>query len=96
MRITIIDTAAEQKWVLQGRLIGPWAAELRSSWKKSHPECNGRECVVDLSDVTFIDGRGESVLERMMKQGAHFIVRGLYATHVIANLETRCKVPNGK
>jgi hypothetical protein len=87
LRITIIETPCERKWVLQGRLIGPWAAELRTSWKQAHCGHNGQSCVVDLSDVTFIDGGGEKVLAKMMKEGAHFIVSGVYARHVVENLE---------
>lgn len=89
LRITIIETPCERKWVLQGRLIGPWAEELRTSWEKAHCGSNGQSCVVDLSDVTFIDGGGEKVLAKMMKQGAHFIVSGVYARHVLENLQLR-------
>jgi hypothetical protein len=91
LRITIVDTPAEQKWILQGRLIGPWAGELMANWKRAHAEGNGQGCVVDLNEVTFIDTNGEKVLAKMMKQGAHFIVSGLYATHVIENIQARFK-----
>ncbi len=91
LRITVLDTPSEQKWVLQGRLIGPWATELRTNWEKTHAECNGRSCTVDLSQVTFIDTNGEKVLRKMMRQGAHFVVSGLYATHVVQNLEAETK-----
>jgi anti-anti-sigma regulatory factor len=96
LRITIVDTPSEQKWILHGRLMGPWAAELRSNWKRAHGENQGRSCVVDLSQVTFIDTNGEKVLTKMMQEGAHFVVSGLYATHVIENLEARCKTRSGK
>jgi anti-anti-sigma regulatory factor len=96
LRITFIDTDSEEKWVLQGRLIGPWAAELLSNWKKAHHENQHRECVVDLSQVTFIDANGEKVLTKMILGGARCVVSGLYATHVVKNLENRCKGRNGK
>jgi hypothetical protein len=96
LRITIVETPSEQKWILQGRLVGPWAAELMSNWKKAHKETNGRECVVDLREVTFIDSIGEKVLTRMIRQNTHFIVGGIYATHVIENLQARCKHPSHK
>jgi hypothetical protein len=90
LRITILETPSEQKWVLQGRLIGPWASELKASWK-GHDGANGRARVVDLREVTFIDASGEKVLMRMMQDDAQFIVGGVYATHVIENLWARCK-----
>lgn len=89
LRITIFETPSEQKWVLQGRLIGPWAAELRSTWKRDHTRNNGRTCIVDLREVTFIDASGERVLTKMMQDDARFIVEGVYATHVIENLQRK-------
>ena len=90
LRITILETPSEQKWVLQGRLIGPWASELKASWK-GHDDANGRARIVDLREVTFIDASGEKVLMRMMQDNAQFIVGGVYATHVVENLWARCK-----
>ena len=90
MRITILETPSEERWVLQGRLIGPWASELKASWK-GHDDANGRARVVDLREVTFIDASGEKVLMRMMQDDAQFIAGGVYATHVIENLQARCR-----
>jgi anti-anti-sigma regulatory factor len=96
LRITIVDTPDEEKWILQGRLSGPWAAELQANWQRAHGENNGRSCTVDLSEVTFVDANGESVLTEMMREGAHFVVSGLYATQVVEDLGARCKGWNGK
>jgi hypothetical protein len=91
LRITVENTATEQTWILQGRLIRPWTAELRCSWKKAHAECRGRKCIVDLSEVTFIDEDGEKMLAKMMNEGAEFVVRGLYAKHILLRLKTNLK-----
>lgn len=91
LRITVVESPSERRWVLQGRLIGPWAAELKTSWKKTHADAKGRVNVVDLREVTFIDAAGEKVLSRMMQEDAQFVVCGVYATHVIDNLWARCK-----
>lgn len=90
LRITIVESPSERRWVLQGRLIGPWAAELKASWKRGR-EAKGRTCVVDLREVTFIDATGEKVLTKMMQDDVRFIVGGVYATHVIENLWARCR-----
>src|SRR5882724_3877700 len=54
LRITITDFPDEQRWSLAGRLVGRWAAELRSTWRERRRESDARRCVVDLNDVTFI------------------------------------------
>ncbi len=87
LRIAINDTAAEQRWVLQGRLAGPYVAELSANWEKTLSARQGRKCVVDLSDVTFIDKDGEEVLRAMMKGGAQFIACGVCTRHVLETLD---------
>jgi hypothetical protein len=89
LRITINDEPSEQRWILQGRLSGPWVAQLKSNWEKSHCQNGIRKCVVDVSDVTFVDLDGERVLATMMKDGAEFLATGVYTKHVLEILEKR-------
>jgi hypothetical protein len=34
LKITITDLPDEQRWSLQGQLVGQWASELRSTWRE--------------------------------------------------------------
>jgi len=87
LRIVINDTASEQRWVLQGRLAGPYVAELSANWEQTQDKRLGRKAVIDLSDVTFIDKGGEEVLRTMMKEGAQFIACGICTKHVLETLD---------
>ena len=89
LRITVTDEPKEQRWTLQGRLSGPWVAQLKSNWEKSHGQNGTRNCVVDVSGVTFVDLDGERVLAAMIKDGAQFIATGVYTKHVLEMLEKR-------
>ena len=89
LRITVTDAPREQRWILQGRLSGPWVAQLKSNWEKSHGQCGDRSCVVDVSNVTFVDLEGERVLAAMIKDGAHFIATGVYTKHILETLQKR-------
>ena len=91
LRITITDGPAEERWILQGRLVAPWVAELETSWKISHRRRDTRKCIVDLSDVTLIDDRGEKALRVMRRAGAEFIACGVYTRHVVEQIKSRCK-----
>ena len=93
LKITNTGTATEDKWVLYGQLSGPWVAELKSNWEKTRLESDGRRCVVDLTDVTFIDERGESVLRAMRSQGAEFVARGVDTRQVLAELKSKKRRP---
>jgi hypothetical protein len=91
LKITINETPTERRWILQGRLVGPWVGELRTCWKKTHRDHGGQTCIVDLNDVTFIDKGGERLLRTMSKGGAQFIATGIYIKHVLDQLK-----PSGK
>src|SRR6266849_3723064 len=93
LKITNTGTATEDKWILYGQLSGPWVAELKSNWEKTRFESRGRRCVVDLTDVTFIDERGESVLRAMRSEGAEFVARGVDTKQVLADLASRRRRP---
>jgi ABC-type transporter Mla MlaB component len=91
LRITIAETATEQRWTLEGRLVGPWVGELRTSWKNRHRAQNGRTCTVDLSEVTCIDKSGVRLLRTMTKEGTRFIATGIYTKHVLEELKTNTR-----
>ena len=88
MRITIVETATDRRWIVQGRLVGPWVNELRTTWKKAHRNQDKRACIVDLNDVTFIDKSGERLLRAICNKGAQLIAKGLYLKHVLEQLKS--------
>jgi hypothetical protein len=83
LRTTVAEMATEQRWTLEGRLVGPWVGELRTRWKERHRAQNGRPCTVDLSAVTFIDKGGQGLLRVMSKEAAQFIATSIYIEHVL-------------
>ena len=86
LKITITNTATEMQWILQGRLVAPWVNELKVSWKRAHATVQGRRCIVNLDEVTFIDKSGERMLRSMSKQGAQFVAGDVYVKHVLDRL----------
>ena len=90
LRITIIDDASEQRWILQGRLVAPWIADLETTWKMRSPS-EMRRVVVDLSDITQIDKRGEKMLRTMRTAGAELLACGVYVRHIVECINARCR-----
>jgi len=86
LKITMTETSTERKWIVEGRLVGLWVNELRTTWKRRHGSRDERACIINLNDVTFIDKSGERLLRAMSKKGAQLIARGIYVTHVIEQL----------
>jgi hypothetical protein len=91
LRIAITDLPGEQRWSLQGQLVGQWAAELRSTWSETHHAGDTRKCIIDLIEVTSIDRNGEAVLAEIMSQGAEFISGDVYTKHLLRNLRSELK-----
>jgi ABC-type transporter Mla MlaB component len=87
LRITIAETATEQMWTLEGRLVQPWVGELKTCWKNRHRSQNGRTCTVDLSGVTCINNSGLRFLRAMSKEGTQFIATGIYTKHMLEQLK---------
>ena len=89
LKISVSETATEEKWVVCGRLTAPWVREFRTNWKKNHRSGNGRACIVDLNQITFIDKSGERFLRNLLRQGAQLMASGVYTRHVLENLVAR-------
>jgi hypothetical protein len=83
LRITVAETAAEQGWTFEGRLVRPWVGELRTRWKERHRAQNERTCTVDLSAVTFIDKGRQRLLQIMSKEATQFIATSTYIKGVL-------------
>src|SRR5712691_136927 len=82
------NSPEEQRWSLQGQLVGQWAAELRSTWRKAQVEGDTRKCIVELIEVTSIDRNGEEALSEIMSHGAEFIASDVYTKHLLQNLRS--------
>ena len=53
---------------LEGRIAGPWVAELHHAWAEAAPRLASRKLLLDLSDVTYADERGKHVLKQICRQ----------------------------
>ena len=71
LRITITGDSETTKCKLEGKLAGPWVAELEQSWRTDLAGTLG--LVVDLSGVSFIDDAGKMLLAKMNARGAKFV-----------------------
>jgi hypothetical protein len=91
LKITVTDLPNEQRWSLQGQLVGQWALELQSTWREAHHIDDTRTCIVELIEVTSIDRNGEAVLAEIMSQGAEFIASDVYTKHLLRNLRSELK-----
>ena len=93
LRITVVESPAEEKWILQGSLTKSSVAELISSWRASSPCPSERRRIVDLNKVTSIDKSGEEALSMIMRDGATVVASGVYTSHLLAELRAGKAAP---
>jgi hypothetical protein len=91
LRISIIDRGKQRRLVVEGKLIAPWAAELKSVWREATADLNGRELVIDVKGLTAITEDGENVLLELMKEGARFRSAGVFTKQVLKRLARKIR-----
>jgi ABC-type transporter Mla MlaB component len=90
-KISIIEGRSQRRLVLEGTLIRPWTDEVESAWKTAGEQLQGKELVVDLTNVTHISADGETTLIKLMRNGVKFSCRGVLTKHVLKQLARRCR-----
>ncbi len=91
LKISVVESRTQRRLVLEGRLIAPWVAELRTEWSRARAEFDGRELVIDMENVMVISQEAENTLLQMMNEGARFRCSGVLTKHVLQQLMRRRK-----
>jgi len=73
LRIIIHDDPRALTFQLEGKLAGPWVAELEDCWQTALVGRRRPGVRVDLTGVTFVDVAGRACLAAMHRQGAEFV-----------------------
>jgi anti-anti-sigma regulatory factor len=68
VRITIEESGEATRLTLEGRVAGPWAAELDRVWAESLPRLQNQSVSVDISNVIYADDDGIRVLQAIYAQ----------------------------
>jgi hypothetical protein len=86
LKISIRDTPSQRRLLIEGKLIGPWAAELARVWRHATADLNGRALIIDAGGLTAITEDGENVLLELMKEGASFRSSGVFTKQVLKRM----------
>jgi hypothetical protein len=90
-KISIMDSRSQRRLVVEGKLIEPWVAELRTAWKNANRNLDGRKLVIDLTSLTVISREGEDAIFDLMKEGTRFSCGGVLTRHVLKRLARKCR-----
>jgi hypothetical protein len=89
-KISIMDSRSQRRLVVEGKLIEPWVAELRTAWKNANRNLDGRKLVIDLTSLTVISREGEDAIFDLMREGTRFSCGGVLTRHVLKRLARKC------
>jgi hypothetical protein len=86
LKISILDNPRQRQLLIEGKLIGPWAAEFARVWRQAMADLGGRALVIDVKGLTAITEDGENVLLELMKEGASFRSSGVFTKQVLKRM----------
>jgi hypothetical protein len=74
---------------LEGRVAGPWVAELNQAWLDAKSHGGSRAVRLDLSDVTYADAHGKEALRRIVAEsGAELLASTPWARFLAQEVST--------
>jgi|SRR5580692_10551358 hypothetical protein len=89
LKISTIENSSQCRLVLEGKLIAPWAGELRTACEQAQAELHGRKLVVDIRYLMSISQEGEKVLLGLMDDGVMLRGCGVFTKHILKQLAQR-------
>ena len=92
LKISVVESQSQRRVIVEGKLIAPWVAELRTACQQARANLEDRELIIDLKNVTAINGEGENALLELMKQKAKFRC-GVFTKHVLKVLTRKRRGP---
>jgi hypothetical protein len=89
LKISMVENRSQRRLVLEGKLVEPWAGELRAACDQAKAELGDRELVVEVKNLTAINQAGENLLVELMKEGVKFRGSGVFTKQILKQLARR-------
>ncbi|HWB33047.1 MAG TPA: hypothetical protein VG714_07740 [Acidobacteriaceae bacterium] len=89
LRITIQPADQTISITLEGRLSGPWAAELGRTWNQTASSLKNRDVTIDLRNTTYADAKGIAVLREIYANTKAEFITSTPWTQYLADEVTR-------
>jgi len=90
LKISVVESHNQRRVIVEGKLIAPWVAELRTACERARADLEDRELIIDLKNVTAINGEGENALLELMNQRVKFRC-GVFTQHLLKELTRRSR-----
>lgn len=84
LKISIYECENSIDIRLEGRVAGPWVAELSRVWIETAPQLNSRKLILDLRSVTYADSAGTGALRQIYAHCRPRLIAGSPWTEYLA------------
>ena len=88
LKISVVEGPRRCRLILEGMLIEPWVAEVISEYTKAKGHLEGRELVIDITNLSAVSPAGESALLLLLDDNAKF-QSGVYMKEVLKQLASK-------
>jgi hypothetical protein len=89
LKISLMDSSSQRRVIVEGKLIAPWAAELRNACQQASADLRGRELIVEMKHITTISREGENVILDVINSGIKVLGNGMFTEYVVKELTRR-------
>jgi hypothetical protein len=89
LKISLVDGRTQRRLLVEGKLIAPWVAELKTACEDARADLCGRGLVVEMKHITTISQEGENVIIELIDAGIRFRGHGVFTKHVLKQLTRR-------
>jgi hypothetical protein len=89
LKISLIDGVRRRRLILEGKLMAPWAVELRRACEEAKADLLDRELVVEMKHVTTISQEAENVIVDLLNGGIKVRCDGVFTKYVLKQLTRR-------
>jgi anti-anti-sigma regulatory factor len=96
LRINLIDTADEVRFILYGKLLERWVPELEAAWLEKKKNLGNRKIVIDLKETTSIDTKGIELLSTMSQAGVRLLTSGVLMKYLLKDFCKATKISKQK
>ncbi|MGA7315153.1 MAG: hypothetical protein WBX22_14380 [Silvibacterium sp.] len=85
LKISINDDMFAATLKVEGKIVGPWAAELNRVWRHLWASTNQKTLRLDICNVTFIDRDGTRILREIVRATGAEVLADSLLTQYFAN-----------
>lgn len=86
LKISIVDSGAQRRLILEGALTPASVMDLRTAWLRACVGKQGRRIVLVFRNVTYISAEGEAALWDLLNRGVRFPSGGALTKHAFQQL----------